>query len=413
MRIDEESAGTVLSRLDEDPVVPSTVDIVRAVTDGRRRRRNRRLAGYAAVAGGTAVMLVGASAVAGTLRGPAASAPGSAGSATASVEVAPPGPTSCAIKQLPLPDGRKMALVTGGDPVGRFLLGRTYPDHSSGGSMGLHVVIWDRLRPTVVAVPGDDQSLQDVNSHGVAVGSGWGQSGTVAYYYRDGKVAKLPGGDGADAKAINDAGSVVGERGQKPVVWRSVDQAPVDLALPSGAASGAAVDIDEDGTVIGAVGADLTNQRPYVWSRDGSGHYLVIPSGVPPVPAKSGATKAGAVNTSVPSANVRNIRNGWVTGRVNATPVRWNLRTGDIRQFPEFGGFADGINRYGWQIGLDTQSRARLVADAAPVVLPELAKHRAGSLSNIPTTISDDGKLIGGQSDDGNDVIHAVMWTCS
>jgi hypothetical protein len=414
MRIDEESAGTVLSQLDEDPHTPSTVDVMRAVTDGRRRRRARRLAGYAAVAGGTAVVLVGGSAVAGAWRGPAGEPDGSAtGSAAAAVEAAPPGPTSCAIKELPLPDGRRMALVTGGDPSGRYLLGRTYPDHTSGNSMGLHVVIWDRSHPTIVAVPGDDQSLHDVNGKGVAVGSGWGRSGTVAYYYRNGRVATLTGGDGATANAIDEAGAVVGQQGQKPVVWRSVDQAPVELALPSGATWGRAADIDEDGTVIGAVGTGPSDQRPYVWSPNGSGHDLAIPSGVPAPPAKADPRKAGVANAKGASAVVFNIRNGWVAGRVNATPVRWNLRTGDVREFPEIAGYPTGINRYGWQIGLDANSRALLLAGAAPVALPELVTHHAGTLTTIPTTISDDGRLVGGQSDDADDVIHAVIWTCS
>ena len=35
MRFDDETAGTLLSQLDEDPPVPSTVDIPRAVADGR------------------------------------------------------------------------------------------------------------------------------------------------------------------------------------------------------------------------------------------------------------------------------------------------------------------------------------------------------------------------------------------
>lgn len=414
MNMDERGAGALLSPLDEDPPGLSSVDVGRAVSVGRRRRRVRRLGGYAAVAGTTAVVLVGAAA-AGTWRGGVHRAPGPAAEAGMSMAAqAPPGPGSCTIRRLPLPDGRSMALVTGGDPTGRYLLGRTYPQNMAGDSMGLHIVIWDRLRPTIVSMPGDDQSLDDINTEGVAVGTSYGSSGgTTAYYYRAGAVAKLPGGDGAQARAINDAGTIVGtmvgSRDGTPVRWRSADQAPTPLALPAGMTWGQAVGIDEDGTVVGGVGTSLADQRPYVWTADGRGHYLTIPSGIPAPSPKSTGVSAG---TPKMSTIVYGIRAGWVIGRVNATAVRWNLGTGQVSQFPQFDGFAEDVNRYGWQIGLDSRGRALLVADQVPVALPDLAAHKPGNLSSIPKTLSDDGTTIGGQSNDRNDVIHAVVWTC-
>src|SRR5690349_1234375 len=413
MRIDEESAGLILGQLDDDPPAPSRVDVARALTDARRRRRIRRVGGYTAVAGVTALLLVGTSAVAGRWLNPVPSPLGSSRTgppATAALDAAPPAPTTCALGELPLPDGRKMALVTGADPTGRFLLGRTYPAvNPPGGGMGLHVVIWDRRTPHIVALPGDDQSLTDVNRSGVAVGSGWAGGGTTSYFYRNGTVAKLPGGDGAQVRAIDDAGTIVGTRNDQPVIWRSVDRSPVVLPLPSGVTKGVAIDIDEDGTVIGVVGADLTTQRPYVWLPKGGGHDLALPSGVPPATGKSGGKPSRALTT----ASVFHISHGWVTGRVNATAVRWNLRTGETQILPDFGTAADNINRFGWQIGINTAGRAQFLADAAPVMLPELAPHQPGGLSNIPTTLSDDGRTIGGQSDDRDGVIHAVVWTCS
>jgi uncharacterized membrane protein len=275
--------------------------------------------------------------------------------------------------------------------------------------MGLHVVIWDRRAPRMVALPGDDQSLIDVNRNGVAVGNGWADAGTTSYFYRNGTVAKLPGGDGAAVRAINDAGMIVGTRNEKPVIWRSVDRSPVLLPLPAGATTGAAIDIDEDGTVIGVVGKDNTANRPYVWLPNGGGHDLALPSGVPAATNKPGGKPSRAVTT----ASVFHISHGWVTGRVNATAVRWNLRTGETHTLPDFGVAADNINRYGWQIGINAAGRAQFLADAGPVLLPELAPHQPGGLTNIPTTLSDDGTIIGGQSDDRNGVIHAVVWTCS
>ncbi len=420
MHIDENSAGTILGQLDDDPPVPSIVDIERAVGDGRRRRRVRRAAGYGAVAGAAALVLAGGSVLAGTLRGPGTHIDGSQqAAASAPVPKAPPAPTACALHMLPLPDGRTMALVTGGDPTGRFLLGRSYPANvGQRSNMGLHVIIWDRRKATLVAVPGDDQSLNDINSLGVAVGNSWAKSGEGAYYYRAGKVSQLPGGTGAEVRAINDAGTAVGSRGGKPVLWASVTSGPVNLALPSGATGGAAFDIDEDGTVIGTVSsAGPGSQEPYVWLPDGSGHRVDIPTNIPiptvSSPAAKNPDKSGARTASVPVATAYHIRDGWLTGRVYATAVRWNLRTGEVRTFPDFDTAADAINRYGWQVGIDMHGGAIFVGDGGSVALPGLAASAPGSLANIPSSISDDGKVIGGQSDDKTGVIRAVAWTCS
>lgn len=69
-------------------------------------------------------------------------------------------------------------------------------------------------------------------------------------------------------------------------------------------------------------------------------------------------------------------------------------------------------NAQGWQVGTDKQGRAVLVTDGATVVLPRLASFRPGGLSDLPSTLSDDGRTIGGQSDDGTGTIQAVVWRC-
>jgi hypothetical protein len=46
------------------------------------------------------------------------------------------------------------------------------------------------------------------------------------------------------------------------------------------------------------------------------------------------------------------------------------------------------------------------------VRLPELAPHPPGRLTTIPSTLSDDGRLVAGQSDDASGTIQAVVWRC-
>ncbi|MEQ4301546.1 hypothetical protein ABNF97_09160 [Plantactinospora sp. B6F1] len=91
--------------------------------------------------------------------------------------------------------------------------------------------------------------------------------------------------------------------------------------------------------------------------------------------------------------------------------VRWNVRTGETRVFGELEHGASTVNAHGWQVGTDPQGRAVLVTGAAPVVLPDLAGHDPGDPS-IPTTLSDDGRTVAGQSNDATGTVQAVVWRC-
>lgn len=413
MHLDEESARWVLGPLDGEPDTPSGVNIHRAIMEGRRRRRARRVSGYAATAGLTVLVLVGAAAAANGWLSPQASSATfqTSGSPEPTVSTSaaeptlrPQAPTRCRISTLPLPDNREIALVTGADPTGRFLLGRTYPHPSASlevGSRGeYHVIVWDRRRPTIVPLHGIEQVLTDITSTGVAVGNSYDKTGTTAWLYRDGKLSKLPGGAGGEANAINEANAVVGVRNRKPVIWPSVDQAPVELPLPADAIIGFASAIDEDGTVVGSVAAKGQAERPYVWLPNHIGQTLRLPDRGPQSPRD-------------PKASAYTIRNGWVTGNVNKIAVRWDLRTGEPHMFPQFLVQASTVNAYGWQVGAGPTGRALLVSDADPVVLPGLPAQKPGESANIPQTLSDDGRVIGGQADDRTGNIRAVVWTCS
>jgi hypothetical protein len=149
---------------------------------------------------------------------------------------------------------------------------------------------------------------------------------------------------------------------------------------------------------------------PFVWFADGT--YRALP--LPTIKGKKAV-----------SARVFTIRNGWATGVADATvraragagpgvgaAVRWNVRTGEV-QLDDRGwdDMVDAANAQGWATGI-VKGRATYIAGDHKIVLPEVAKHQAGTLSTIANTLSDDGKVIGGQSDDASDTIRAVVWHC-
>ena len=412
----------LLRSLDDEPDTPSKVDIVWAISAGRRRKM-RRGAGYAGVAGLTALAVAGTAVATGLLGGgppkhvpatattkpstaakprPAYTIPGTPGwhaqPATA--------PTSCELEELPVPGNVAMALVSGADPTGRYLVGRSYP---TSGDSTYQAVLWHDGKGTNVMLPGSlEESLRDVNSGGTAVGWSYDQDGPVPYAYRDGKVSKLPGVRHGSAEAIYDAGAIVGDDNNgTALVWPSTTAHPIRLPVPPGAGDAQARDIDEDGTVVGS----LALNKPYVWFADGTHREL-------PMPKLDG--KPAAV------AAAFDIRDGWVTGMAGALPIkgsgakasaktfaiRWNLRTGEVQNFGRFRYPADAVNAQGWQIGTTPDGYAVMLTDASTVRLPDLAKHRSDGTATIANAVSDDGRTIAGQSDDAGGTINAVVWRC-
>ena len=421
----------LLQSLDDEPRTPSTVDIRRAITAGRRRQA-RRGAGYAGAATVTALAVGGASFAGGlvthTAPHPAATGtPRTSASAVPKPQYTIPGtagwsapaatpPTSCKLSRLPAPGNAPMALVAGADPAGRYIVGRSYPKAG-----GYQAVIWHDGKGQNVLLPGDlEENLTDVNSAGTAVG--WSFAGTsdadtgpVPYVYRDGKVSKLPGVKRGSAYAINDAGAIVGDDGRWALVWPSATAKPIRLPVPAGTSGAGARDIDEDGTTVGAInnqpGAALDNERPYVWFPDGTHRELPLPS----IDGKPAAT-----------GYVASIRNGWATGAATTgfgrkgaslkdtkvVPVRWNVRTGEVRVIGALNARAGSVNAQGWAVGTDQRERAVLVAGATPVLLPALVNQKPNGVSNIASTLSDDGRTVAGQSDDATGTIQAVVWHC-
>jgi uncharacterized membrane protein len=417
----------LLRSIEDEPPTPSTIDIDRAITSGRRRNQ-RRGWGYAGVAVLTAVAVTGvAVANARTPRTtpelaatkkpsapPAYTIPGTPGWTAPAATL----PSSCTIQRLPAGDNAPMALVSGGDPTGAYLVGRSYP---KGG--GYVATVWHNGKAIKVDLPGDmEESLRDANSSGTAVG--WSYTGTsdadtgpVPYAYVGGKILKLPGVQRGSADAVNEAGAIVGDDASAPagdagshaLMWPSATAKPVKLPVPAGVQASTATDIDEDGTTVG----NLDLKTPYVWFPDGKHHAL-------PMPTVAGKKAA--------SARVFSIRGGWAIGVAddNAAgakaggpdgkiyPVGWNVRTGESKVFADFDSRADAVNAQGWQVGINKAGYAVLTAADGRTVtkLPALADHEPGDLTNIANFISDDGRTIAGQSDNASDVIQAAVWHC-
>jgi hypothetical protein len=322
------------------------------------------------------------------------------------VRPAPQPPTTCQISRLPVPNDTPMSLVTGADPTLRFIVGRSYRN----GDTPHATFIWNLATVHEVVIPGDDAQFRDISTAGVAVGFSFVDGQVVPWLYRRSELSRLPGVPSGAAQAINEAGAIAGYRVDSetdrilPVHWPSPMSDPVDLPLPAGGWTGAAYDIDDDGTVVGTLvrsGAGGEVERAFVWFPGGKPQELPLP-------------KVDGVTAKVSRAFA--IRNGWVTGLVEPVlnqpvAVRWNVQTAQVRTLPQFHIRADMANAHGWMVGSDQKGRGLFLSDNGPVVLPDLAGH-GDPLDVIATAVSDDGRTIAGQAEDADEVIQAVIWHC-
>jgi hypothetical protein len=391
------------------------------VRRGALRRRRRRIATRTA---GTAVLLAAASVVAVVgARGLGLSrpdlgqtptaAPSVPASPSASASQPPPAPGRCAVDRLPVPGNEPRSLVTGGDRTGRYLLGRAYAsvryvdDHP--------ILIWDHGQPTVVQMPGSDESLVDINSAGVAVGNSFRTDDfEVPYVYRDGALTPLAGVSGSvEARAIGEQGTIVGGRSNRagqashPVVWRDPGSRMADLPVPAAGWEGWASDVDADGTIVGT----LTNGpsldfRGFVWAPDGTVRQLPLPQ-IDGAPALSFApiSVAGGVVFARATKDIGN-------GGFEVVPVLLDLRTEKFTVLTRGMSFRTGSSE-GWVAG--TAREGLVVASASgQAVLPPLPDAAKSELSiDEVTTISQDGRVLGGQLTDGTGQFRAVRWTCT
>jgi len=409
MESEDTYAAAALRVLDDEPRTPSRVDLVRAIAEGRRRRRVRRLLPVGAVAAATVAVAASVPFVVNSAapreRGPdVVASAGATGSATPSApvtpEVAPNAPKTCYVNRLPVPGGHPMSLVTGADPTGRFIVGRAYPEGHAG---EYPLLIWENGKARTVTMPGADQAFNDITSTGIAVGAGWG-TGPTPYVYRDGAMTKLRGVRSGSARAINESGVIVGSRDDSgnpmPVRWRSATATAEALPLPGKNWWGEAIAVADDGTILGLVHDVAKDQdRAYVWAADGTARLL------PPPPGSS-------------TFRPFDMNREWVTGmsdvggpKSGQIPVIYNLRTGTFTPVRNATGIPQAVNAIGWAVGSTTNGRAFLLTNRGQITLPDFDNHRS-PVANMATTISDDGRTIAGQGDDAKGVIQPVVWRC-
>lgn len=403
--MNDDLAVRLLEELRADPPGPPALDVPRMMAEGRRRRRLRRWSGGVAVAAVTAVAAGGGTMAVSALRDGPDPAPTTPPPTT--VAAAPPAvPTGCKVTLLPT-GGVGKALVTGGDPSGRYLAGRVYPDGA-----GVRTVLWKDGRPAPGAtIPGSDASFDDITTAGVAVGTGFdGRGRQQAYVYRDGAVTRLRGGE-AGAAAINEAGVIVGSVGEiysgRPARWSSAGAAPTRLAMPAGFDVGEARGIAEDGTIVGVVGRRAMESTGHLWSPDGTGLLL-------PLPTVSGRKATAFWPESITDGRIvgRAVFDAADGGTRTFASMRYRIADGRYERLPvTLGPPAIGAAN-GWVLATTGRSEPVIVAGSRVVKLPRYAGLREYEVSSF----SADGKVAGGYTTDSSGEVgvdnRPLMWTC-
>jgi hypothetical protein len=433
-RDDLEYGRRMLAPLAGEPAGPSTVDIRRAIADGRRRLRTRAVAGVSAVAAVTALVVAGvpAALAARDSRDPSVAPPAATAPVPAPVPapspIPPPTrapepepPSECVLRELPVPEDAYQSLVTGADPTGRFILGRSYAEAGPDGSnrnagTRMQVLIWDDGEPVAVDIPGEDPALHDVNSSGVAVGLSYVSGDRATYWvYEDGVLTALP--EGSSVASVNEqgrlAGAVTVAGGRNvPAVWRSPSDPPEQLSAPGDAWDVHATAVDTDGTVVGT-GYDEdrpSHVRTFVWRPDGTRQELPLPE-----------VETGTVTGF--SADV--IRDGMVVGQaerelpdgaVDFPAFRYDLRTGGYTGLstPVHIG-VQALSARGWMAGGTVDGPVLLAGSTlVPLPYPELPEDLGDRFGNAPivTTISDDGRTMSGQIQTEDGEASAAVWRC-
>jgi hypothetical protein len=404
--MNDEEYGTLLLRpLAGEPAGPPRIDVARAMREGRRMRRRRWWSGGGAIAAVTATAVTGGVLAATQQHDDPVLPPD------------PPLPAGCTVERLPL-GTVKSAELTGADATGRYQIGRgdpVYPARST------PLLVWhDGKLVAQVRKTGQQVLFRDVNAAGMAVGVSDGVP-DHPYVYRNGKIGKLPGGQGT-AVAINDAGTIVGALVKDdrwvPVRWAAPDAAPEELPMPAGTVFDDVRDIAEDGTIVAA-----TSTTAYLWLPDGTGR------AVQPPPDVDGDATAGFQAIT--------FRHGWLYGQVMVHWTDGGTRTSGASSGPDGAPlvgvpFRYAVAAHSWQRLGDPMDRTQIgsptgyasVGSFDPTVfvgrqvltLPRYAPSVAKQDSFQVTAVSDDGQIVSGYTASGyadpDRPLFPLIWRC-
>ncbi|MEV0788640.1 hypothetical protein [Kribbella sp. NPDC050459] len=304
------------------------------------------------------------------------------------------GAGACRVQRLPQPTLPGESVVTGGDPSGRYLIGARWitPEESA-------PLLWIDRRLHELQTPYEHVLIKDVNTSGTLVGSEWGDGQSRAWRYQDGRFTTLAGlrlGHRTDAVAVNARGDILGVS-QDPstfeahvVVWPAGHpDTPHELATPPGASTRDlyAVDIDDDGTVIG--GSHSPTTVGYIWPRGGPARVLRGPGGEPYL-------------------YTWKIRRGWIAGGLispaGEMPAAWRIHA-RAANVPGVVGRAAAVNRHG-DLAVSGSGLPAAIAHRGGRIVP--LPGVAGGESGAAVTLSDHG-VAAGWLIDGQQT-HPVFW---
>ncbi|MEU7871241.1 hypothetical protein [Dactylosporangium sp. NPDC049140] len=375
---------------------PSKVDIERALRSGRRRERGRRLLAVAAAAIAVGVTVAGIAAL-----GPRHRA---APPAHETPRPTAPSRSGCSVHRLPTP-GDRPATVDAVDPDGRYAVGTLDGADDS-------VMVWAAgVLQVLEGTPRPNASPVAVNASGVVVGNAGDEAAPIPWMLKDHVFTALawpPGAQSVTVAGINAAGDIAGtatweQNGQatkaRIVRWNAA-RPDVVTYVTSNPAVAVAAAIGADGTIAG-LGRDGASgdTRAYLWAPDGTPRALERSPGRPAL----GAT---------------GIAGDWVIGYYEDGStwfnqgLRWNLRTGEVRELGDFApGAIDTSGRMFGSLmrGADETPPARW-KDGKTSELPVLS---AGQ-SAVVTSASADGRLVAGRLQRAkNDPVVPVRWSCA
>ncbi|WP_446215343.1 hypothetical protein [Micromonospora sp. IBHARD004] len=378
-------------RLEAVDVPRSRIEMDALVRAGRRRafrRRSVQAAGGVALA--TAVLLAVPPIL--TRAGAQPTVPAGPGPASASAEAtASTRPASlCRMTELPVPSGLKDVTAVAVDPTGKYVVGN--------GVVGqdFRPILWADGQPQALPMLGQSVQVTAVNANGVVVGLVQDGQQEYVFRYENGAYTRLltPPGNWHPypTPAINGSSDVIinveprGNSGGKDsivLLWKAGSTTAVKLPLPAGAN---AQDINDDGTIVGAMYKDGLATVAYAWDQQGNGRKLKLPAG----------QRAAAYAA----------QGDWATGGMwpSGAGALWNLQTGEVTKLGTHGP-GEAVNASGWVVASGAVLRDGAVVELA---VPSGQTSRAAGVSDTGLVVGQ--ALTKARDDDQN--LGPRVWRC-